>query len=353
MHDRISKTADIKKFFRLLTSGSTGRPLDIIVTQEEHSRSKTIVFLNIYLENGCRLTDKTLRIVTPRYITKKAWFQRLGILREYFVSIFSGIDVQLNTLLQTKPQAIRGFSSAIRYLALKIKEEGTKIQPPKVIFTTAEVLSGIDRMLISSVLQAEVIDYYCCNEVGIIAYECKEHNGYHINDDNVLLEFIKQDGTPCKFGEKGEIVVTSLNRYAMPFIRYKLSDVGIPKERGCRCGRDSLLIETIMGREDDQILLTNGCVISPYLLINIVGGIAGVVQFQIVQKDLNKIIINIVKDRNPMDNSIVNRVRKECQDVLGGKIEIEPLIVDEIFRDRTGKLKVVKNEINNSLRRIG
>lgn len=347
LNDRIAKDTEINKCFNLRTSGSTGRPLDILVTEEECLKSKTLIFLNMFFENSCQLTDKILRVVTPAYITKKRWLQHLGILREYFISIFDDIDIQLNTFLQTKPHAIRGYSSGIKSLALRIKERELKIKPPKMIFTTAEVLDKIDRKIISSIFQAEVIDYYCCNEAGIIAHECKEHGGYHINNDNVIIELIKEDGTCCKSGEEGDIVITSLNRHSMPFIRYQIGDKGIATDKKCRCGRSSPLIETIVGRGNDQIILPDDNIIPASLLLNIITDIPGIIEFQIVQKEKGKININIIKDNNLGSEMLMNIIKSKCQEILDGKIEIEVSIVKEIARENTGKLKVVKNEIGN------
>lgn len=81
-----------------------------------------MAFLNIYLENGCQFTDRTLRVATPAYFTDKRWFQYFNILREYFLSIFEDTEQQLRKFIQIKPHTIRGYTSAIKSLALKIKE---------------------------------------------------------------------------------------------------------------------------------------------------------------------------------------------------------------------------------------
>jgi len=346
LKERIASGTDLGKCLNLRTSGSTGLPLDIFVTGEEHLRSKTLLFLNMFLENGCHLTDKILRIATPAYMTKKRWFQHLGILREYFIFIFDDINVQLNTFLQTKPQALRGYTSGIKSLALKIRKSGIKITPPKIVFTTAEMLSKGDRSLIVSEFQAQVIDYYCCNEIGIIASECKEHMGYHINHDNAIVEFIKQDGTPCKFGEEGEMVVTCLNRLTMPFIRYKIGDRAIPTDKRCSCGKASRLIDSIIGRDNDQVILSDGTTISPYLLVNTITDSPGVIEFQIVQKELGKIAIYVVKSNGISDDALSYRVKKQFQEASAGKIQTELFIVKEISKDKTGKMRIVKNEIS-------
>lgn len=348
LRDRITKGLNINRCLNLRTSGSTGRPLDIFVTEREHLRSKTLAFLKIYLENGCGFTDTTLRVVTPAYICQKKWFQHLGILREYFVSMFDDTNTQLNAYLKASPDAIRGYTSGIKALALSIKEKGIKIRPPKAIFTTAEVLDQIDRRTISNIFQTKIIDYYCCNEIGIIAFECKERRGYHLHNDNAIVEIIKNDGTHCKPNEEGAVVVTGLNRFTMPFIRYQIGDRAVFRDEKCSCRNNSPLIQEIVGRENDQIILSTGKTICPYLLTGLIKEVEGVREFQIVQKEIDRISINIVKDKDFKDESlIINRVKRECQNALNGKNNIDALIVEEIPKDKTGKAKFIKNEINS------
>jgi len=319
------------------------------MNNEEHFRSKTLVFLYLYFENGGKLFDKTLRIATPIFFSKKNWFQKLGILREYYISIFDDINNQLEKFLRINPDVIRGFTSGIRSLAIKIKKENIKINfYPKVIFTTAEVLRSADRALLSSIFKSEVIDYYCCNEIGIMAYECSKHSGYHLNADNVIIEFIKEDGSFCKEGEIGDIVVTGLNRLTMPFIRYKIGDRGIPKYGKCRCGKGYLIMESIIGRDNDQIILPDNRIISSYFLSEKITSIKGILEFQIIQKDKNNIYINIIKDKNIDDDLIITQVKTKFEQALDNMLVIKPLIVKEIAKDKTGKLKVIKNEISNS-----
>lgn len=346
LYYRIGNGIDIKKCIKLHTSGSSGIPLDIYATRGEILKFKTLPFLVIFFENGCRITDKILRVTHPYFVSRPYWFQHLNILREYFITLDSDMDEQLTKFIQIRPQVIRGFTSAIKSLALKIKEKGIKITPPKIIFTTAEVLTEIDRELISSIFQAEVIDYYCCNEFGIIAWECNKHSGYHINSDNAIIDFIKE-GKPCRPGEEGEIVITSLNNYAMPFIRYRIGDIGVREETICSCGNNSPLIKAIIGRNNDQIILSHERIVSPYLLFSLFTHIQGVMEFQIIQEDVDKVTINVVKENIFSDDLIINRIKSECQNLLGDKIKIKVMIVKYIPKEKTGKFKVVRNEISS------
>ena len=346
LYQRMVNGINIRKCKNLRTSGSTGIPLDIYVSQYELLRCKTLPFWNMLFDNGCELTEKTLRVTHPFLVEKPYWFQRLNILRDYFATIDNDVDEQLNKFIQIKPHVIRGYTSAIKSLALKIKERGIKVVPPKVIFTTAEVLVSGDRELISSIFQSKVIDYYCCSEFGIMAWECKRHSGYHINVDNVMMEFIK-NGTPALPGEESEIVITGLNNYAMPFIRYKIGDRGIFQESRCPCGNNSPLIQTIIGRSNDQVILSNGKTISPFLLTNLITCIPGIIEFQLAQKELGIVHIRIVKDKNCEGHFLANQVEKQCKAILGNAIKIEVFLVDNIPKEKSGKFKIIKNEVDS------
>ena len=344
--ERIVGRVDINRCKNLRTSGSTGRTLNIYSTEKEILRSETLPILSLLLDNGCIFTDKILRITHPRFFTNPYWFQHVNILREYFLSIFGDIEQQLKQFIQIKPHVIRGYASAIKSLALKIKESGERFTPPKVIFTTAEVMSDTDKEIVSSAFQTELIDYYCCNEIGIIAWECKMHRGYHVNVDNAIVEFIK-DGRVAKAGEESDIVVTGLNNFIMPFIRYKIGDKGIFKEEKCQCNSNVPLISKIVGRDNDQIILPNGLTVSPHLLTSLITAISGIREFQIIQKAIDKIDINIIKENTLSEGYVVNRVKEECENALGNSIKIEPLIIKTIPREESGKFKVVKNEIDS------
>jgi len=347
LYRRIAPGVNTKKCKNLSTSGSTGMPLDIYASEHEILRNKILPFWSMFLDNGCRLTDKTLRVTHPFLVTKPYWFQCLNILTDYFVTIDSNIDEQLNKLIRIKPHVIRGYASAIKTLAIKIKEKGIKIDPPKLIFTTAEIITQKDKEFISSIFQSEVIDYYCCSEFGIMAWECKRHCGYHINVDNVMIEFIK-DGKAALPGEESEIVITGLNNYVMPFIRYKIGDRGIFKEGRCTCGNNSPLIQAIIGRDNDQIILSNGRVISPFLLTNLIICIPGIVEFQLIQKEKDRIHIYIVKDKKFSDYFLSNQIKNKFQKELDNAVAIDTFIVDNISKEKTGKFKIIKNEISCS-----
>ena len=73
----------------------------------------------------------------------------------------------------------------------------------------------------------------------------------HLNSDHNIVEFLRDDDSPCSPGEDGRIVVTELVNFGMPVIRYEVGDRGVPSDRVCPCGRGLPLMESITGRTAD------------------------------------------------------------------------------------------------------
>src|SRR5690606_30639221 len=115
-----------------------------------------------------------------------------------------------------------------------------------------------ERELIERVMGCKVTNRYGCEEVGLIASECEEHRGLHINVDDVFLEVVDDEGRPVKPGIPGKILVTDLANYGMPLIRYRIEDVGILSDRQCPCGRGLPLMHSIMGRVADFLKRADG-----------------------------------------------------------------------------------------------
>jgi phenylacetate-CoA ligase len=88
-----------------------------------------------------------------------------------------------------------------------------------------------------------------------VSFECCRKDGLHIWEDNFIIEVIDPEGDdPMPIGEVGELVYTSLNREAMPLIRYRSRDLASLIPEPCACGRTHCRISRIKGRVDDMII---------------------------------------------------------------------------------------------------
>ena len=87
-------------------------------------------------------------------------------------------------------------------------------------------------------------------------FDCIEQNGLHLNEDHFLLEIIDpvtEEVLPV--GTKGELVITAIQREAMPMIRYRTRDITTLRREKCSCGRTLLKMDKIYGRSDDMLII--------------------------------------------------------------------------------------------------
>ena len=86
--------------------------------------------------------------------------------------------------------------------------------------------------------------------------ECECQNGTHLWEDMFYPEIINPDTLePCKPGEFGELVFTSLCKEAMPILRYRTRDLTRLNYEPCKCGRTAVRMDRILGRSDDMLII--------------------------------------------------------------------------------------------------
>jgi phenylacetate-CoA ligase len=164
----------------------------------------------------------------------------------------------------------------------------------KAIFTTSEQLTPQYRKGIENAFGKPVFDMYGANDGGILSCECTEHEGYHINMLNCLVEnFENEHGMD-------EILLTNLSSYSFPFVRYKVGDLGTISDKPCKCGLSWPKITDLKGRTRDLIKLPLGSVIHGSYFNNIFYRYPNIDGYKIVQhKDYSlEVLIHIANDED-------------------------------------------------------
>lgn len=111
---------------------------------------------------------------------------------------------------------------------------------------------------IEKLLGIRAFDIYGLTELSGpgVAFECREQDGMHINEDHFIAEIIDpESGEPLPMGEKGELVFTSLDKEAFPLLRYRTRDICRLSAAPCACGRTFIRMEKPMGRSDDMLII--------------------------------------------------------------------------------------------------
>jgi phenylacetate-CoA ligase len=341
----IAKGIDIKNCRTAMTSGSTGIPLQVYYDwRDARMIGAALVrnFLTFGIKPWYRIADFFNFAEPPR---KRRIFDRLGIWRSLKLSGWEGPDDWIKKLQNWKPQAIYGSSMTLKHLAITIMEKGLKQINPQITISTAAVLDDASRSIISSAFKAKVFDFYASWEGGEIAWECPQCAGYHVNSDMVVLEVLK-NGKSVPPGQEGEVVITNLHSYAMPFIRYRQEDVAVLSEDKPICSSPFPMIKQLKGRLTDFIILPSGKRLTPLLFFNVLGNTPAIAQYRIIQEKIDHLIIEIVPVTG-FNQSHSAEIETELKKVVGEGMKIEILQRKEIDFTSIGKKRIIYSKVCN------
>jgi phenylacetate-CoA ligase len=131
--------------------------------------------------------------------------------------------------------------------------------PLRVGVFGAEPWTPSMRQEIETRMGIKAMEAYGLTELGGpgVAFDCREQSGLHINEDYFLAEVVDPlTLEPVPMGEKGELIFTSIQRQAMPMIRYRTKDITRFIPEPCACGRTLLRMDKITGRTDDMLIIS-------------------------------------------------------------------------------------------------
>jgi phenylacetate-CoA ligase len=334
---------DLSKCLVQGTSGSTGIPLTIY--HERAARMISSEFQNYFLQFNCgdKITNKRVTIAGAWMAPPQKYIQKLGIWRTKNISPFNHPKIQLEEIREFDTNTLIAFPSCIVPLAKEIRETDFIGIQLSLIFTSGEFLNENVRNYLMKTFEANIFDSYGTNEVGKISGECIEHS-YHIKSSTVFVEMTR-DGEAVSAGEKGDITVTNLLHYAQPFIRYNLEDFGSILNDECICGSRFPLMKLTSGRVSDFIHLPDGKAISVHQVTRFFTVMQDIKQYQVIQETTNRLTVKLVKGHS-FKESMIAEIEQMFNKRLGNDIEINVSVVDHIPREKSGKFKLFKSNIN-------
>jgi phenylacetate-CoA ligase len=253
----------------------------------------------------------------------------------------------VHQILKFGPNFIRGYPSSIAIIANYLIEHNIQDIKPIAVLTTAETLYKRDRELISNAFGCDVFDQCGCNDGGENLCECKEHAGYHIGVERAIHEFVAEANEPIPNNKIGHIILTDLWNYAMPLIRYDAGDMGTPTDEMCPCGRGLPLLKSLEGRSIDRIVLPDGNLIPGLTLtdaLDMYGMEDKIREYQIIQEEINKFTINIVKNEG-YNNESSAEIHNFFVGHLGAPVNVKINFVDNIPRTNANKRKIVISKV--------
>ncbi|MBO4397639.1 MAG: phenylacetate--CoA ligase [Bacteroidaceae bacterium] len=244
------------------SSGTTGNPTVILHTQRDLDEWANAVARCLHMV-GLRPTDVFQNSSGYGMFTGGLGFQygaeRLGMLT---VPAAAG-----NTLRQLKfikdfgttaLHAIPSYASRLYEVMVEQGIDPRRDTKLKTLVIGAEPHSEEQRKRIEDMLGVKAYNSFGMSEMcgPGVAFECKEQNGLHIWEDYYIVEIVDPNTLePVPEGEVGELVLTTINREAMPLLRYRTRDLTRILPGECPCGRHHKRLDRMQGRSDDMIIL--------------------------------------------------------------------------------------------------
>lgn len=270
----------------------------------------------------------------------------LGISRRF---LYNGcLKEMYERLLAYNPEWMILQPSLAMILCNLAKEEDRIPKALQYVEFTGEYLEPEVRRRTEQIFQCRTANQYGTKEVNSIAYECP-CGSMHVMSDNVYVEIL---------GEKdiGDICVTSLNNYAMPFVRFNLEDRGrLIRGVSCGCGKCGDLLEIRAGRGNDWIRRKSGEKLHAYALMQIIQRLnyiteGEIQQYRIIQRDWDVFEVLLVLGEPENYGEIASYIQEQFQKRLGEGTKVEVTLVQEILpTEKTGKLAGFISKMTDTL----
>ncbi|MEE8169684.1 MAG: AMP-binding protein [Phycisphaerae bacterium] len=336
---------------RYTTGGSTGDPLVFYIDRrrqaaDQAARSRSRRWF------GIDVGERELYVWgAPAELTAqdrlRRWRDRLAnhVLINAFDMTAERMETCLDRIEGMDPVHVFGYPSSLARLVRNARTGRRAVHAPslRTVFVTGEVLALEDRVAIGEYFGVAVADGYGSREAGFIAHECPAGR-MHVTMESVIVELLDARGRPVPAAQTGEITVTHLDAFGMPFIRYRTGDLACWDPRPCPCGLALATLSAIEGRRGDAIRTPDGAFAHPLSVIYPLRECARIRQFRVRQRRdyaLDVSIVPTVAFTTIDREQLVERIARQFR----GRISVRVHIVDHIPPDPSGKHCAVRSDI--------
>ncbi|MEM4052830.1 MAG: phenylacetate--CoA ligase [Ignisphaera sp.] len=336
------------------TSGTTGEPVFMYYTQRDIENWSEVMARSLA---SAGLTEKDILQITPSFSLFTGGFGFFYGARKIGACIvptgpgFSRRQIYVMVKLGTTMIAgIANYALRLAEVAFEMGIDPAKDTRVRKGVFGAEMWSDSLRRKIEKIWEMETFDIYGMAELygPGTAIDCQYHEGLHVWEDHYLVEVVDpRTGDVLEPEERGELVVTTLSKDAMPLIRYRTRDITrILDVKQCLCGRTHRKIDRIQGRTDDMFIV-NGVNIWPSAIEVVLHSnplVGNEYQIVVVKSDGgDRLSIKVESSRKLSDeerNFLARRLQYELREAIVVEPEIE--VVDPGMLPRSeGKAKRV------------
>lgn len=339
---------------RTSTSGSTGRPL---MTPGSRASGDWASVLRLrFLSWQGFDPDATCAFITgptppgqadpPEGAVAGRWAEPLGRGLGLTLDLKADTHDQLTWIERKRPAYLVTYPSNLLALLKASEGRGERFSFLRAVALSSEPVSQELVELCRRSWGALCLATYSANEVGFLATQVPDEDGYLVQSENAIVEVLRDDGSPCEPGEVGRVVVTTLHDLLRPLVRYEVGDyaeVGpIPEQTGDRPRRGFPRLRRIVGRERTMIRLPDGRRIWPFFEFAPLIEMGALAQWQLVQRRDGSLLVRLVAKRTLSEDEEA-RIRGVVEEALPG-LRPELSYVPSIERTARGKYLEVVSE---------
>ena len=355
LSDRVANGIDRTSLLEFRTTGSTGQCL-VVARRWREQKLLSLFAVRAMRSYGLRPRDVigVPRIKLPTHPRDNQIPRRiadtLGFYTRVIVDPREGVD-QVNALFDLQSEVVQGWPTILSEIApkwreLRMRDAGRR--GLRFVLTGGETMTSAARAQITQGFDAPVHDLYGAHETSLVAWQCAATGDYHLSDETICAEVIR-DGRHAAPGESGEMVVTALHSFAMPFIRYKLGDMVVQGSPACTCGSPFSTIRAIQGRTADFLSLPNGRVVHPQdIARDSYRAAHWIKQVQVVQQATDRLELHVVPLREPSAGEVA-AIRPAIEGLLGPGVSFDVVTVPSIERRMDSKFTVYRSNVANNL----
>jgi phenylacetate-CoA ligase len=281
------------------TGGSTGEFLHFYVDRNaSEARRANNARMNEWID--IRIGDKMAMLWGTAFDVRRSnrmikglrnWFSNTLSLSAYTMGA-ERVDEYITRLKRFKPDLMIGYPSALTHFSESMARRVNGIRP-RAVLVSGETLYEWQRGVIEEAFSAPVYNHYGCREFGALARECKIRNGLHIACERALVE--EELVTDPESGEQvTELLITDLDNFGMPLIRYAIEDIGSVTWERCECGLGLPRLRSAVGRIFDVVRAPNGNFLGGTFWTILLRKVKGIERFQVIQDRLDHITIAVI-----------------------------------------------------------
>lgn len=353
MKDNIDKLLiyDKQKMVVEKSSGSSGIQGEVYMTLNEN-RKYQAVQTYLWEWNGYRIGKPIMQTgITPYRGTLKTikdFLFATQYVNAYNISYAEALK-HLIKAKENKTKIFGGYASSLNVFAEVALKENVNIQFESVISWGDKLFHHYKQNILQAFGNPTITELYGTTEGFVISGTCKEGN-HHQLLPQTYLELLDKDGNEVQEGELGYVVVTRLDAFSFPLIRFYLGDLAIKKSESekCNCGKTYPILEKIVGRDTDLVHTPSGKTLIVHFFTGIMEHFEQIQQFKVIQRKYGHIEIEFIPADNFNENTL-ELIKAKMYDLAKETFPIEFNKVTYIAPTASGKPQIIQNLIATKL----